>query len=53
MKKQYDHMCNEYQMVDDVSKMFYWYDGVDKLDYQMKLNKKKEEVRDEARDGEG
>ena len=34
MKKQYDHMCNEYQkMVDDVSKMFDWHDGVDKLDY--------------------
>lgn len=44
MKKHYDHVCNEYQkMVDDISKMFDWQDGVDKVDYQMEM-KKKEEV---------
>jgi hypothetical protein len=50
LKKDYDHLCTEYHnMVDDVSKMFDWQDGVGKIDYQKamdaeKFEKQKEEL---------
>ena len=50
LKKDYDLLCTEYhKMVDDVSKMFDWHDGVGKIDYQKamdagKFEKQKEEL---------
>ncbi|KAE8802257.1 hypothetical protein D1007_22136 [Hordeum vulgare] len=49
LKNEYDHICTEYhKMVDDVSKMFDWQDGVGKVDYQKAMDvvfdKKKEEL---------
>ncbi|XP_044428528.1 uncharacterized protein [Triticum aestivum] len=50
LKKDYDLLCTEYhKMVDDVSKMFDWQDGVGKIDYQKamdaeKFEKQKEEL---------
>nr|XP_020147901.1 uncharacterized protein LOC109733113 [Aegilops tauschii subsp. strangulata] len=39
LKKDYDHLCTEYhKMVDDVSKMFDWQDGVGKIDYQKAMD---------------
>ena len=50
LKKEYDDLCSEYhKMVDDVTKMFDWQDGVGKVDCQKamdaeKYEKKKEEL---------
>ncbi|XBI83668.1 hypothetical protein VPH35_092141 [Triticum aestivum] len=48
LKKEYDHLCTEYhKMVDDVSKMFDWQDGVGKIDYQKAMDAKKYEKKKE------
>jgi hypothetical protein len=55
LKKEYDDLCSEYhKMVDDVTKMFDWQDGVGKVDYQKamdaeKYEKKKEELEMEVK----
>ncbi|XBH95556.1 hypothetical protein VPH35_086099 [Triticum aestivum] len=42
LKKDYDLLCTEYhKMVDDVSKMFDWQDGVGKIDYQKAMDAEK------------
>ncbi|KAE8811498.1 putative polyprotein [Hordeum vulgare] len=55
LKKERDHTCTKYhKLVDDVSKMFDWHDGVGTVDYQRamdahKFEKKNEELEMEVK----
>ncbi|KAE8776388.1 hypothetical protein D1007_50973 [Hordeum vulgare] len=47
LKKEHDHLCIEYhKMIDDVSKMFDWHDGIGKVDYHRAMDTVKYEKKD-------